>query len=166
MKRNSTYVMSKIIEDQPYAKKAQIGVDLTIDDIQWICAYSVLKADSKIDITPYALIMGQECENGDYYWDLEKGSYAIEFDQGLKKLEPNEHAFIIQRSSLNRAGVQIVGSIYDPGFETKTLGATMNVAQKIRIYRHARVAQIIIDDNEPVDEDMLYNGTWQNKGNV
>jgi deoxycytidine triphosphate deaminase len=167
MKRNSEYIMTKIIEQEPLCKPAQIGVDLTIKSVSAIAHQSILNEQGKMELGPYIPIPPHSSSptGRDAFWDLQPGSYAIEFDQGLKKLEPNENAFIIQRSSLNRAGTQIIGSVYDPGFETDTLGATMNVAASIRIYQHARVAQILIDNNEPVKKESLYKGTWQNKSN-
>jgi deoxycytidine triphosphate deaminase len=164
VKRNSAYIMSKIIDKGGYAKPAQVGVDLTVREVAMISYLSILQRDGKIELAPYKPFdpHGSSFDPNVAFWDLQPGAYAIEFDQGLSKLSPTENASIVQRSSLNRAGVQIVGSVYDPGFETPVLGATMYVHVPLRLYQHARVAQLLIGDNDPVDN--LYEGRWQGVG--
>lgn len=174
--------MSKIIDKQGIAKPAQVGVDLTIADIEAIedaparfhNELSTMQPNGKMKLAEYSplptfnLVEGLllPAENGEQeYWLLPKGAYAVTFDQGLEKLNPDENAYIIQRSSLNRAGTRIEGSIFDPGFETEALGATMFVFASILIAKHSRVAQITIEQNEAVEDDFLYDGTWQNKAN-
>ena len=149
--------MSKIIDKGGYAKPAQVGVDLTVDKVWKIANMSTLNEEGKIDLAPY-----EKVDFAFGSWDLQPGAYAIEFDQGLTKLSSTENATIVQRSSLNRAGVQVIGSVYDPGFETPVLGATMYVHVPFRLYWHARIAQLLIDNNEPVDN--LYEGRWQGMG--
>lgn len=186
MKRNATYVRSKLKDPMLLSKEAQVGVDLTLRRV-----FEISPAWEHLNDTPYVGVLSPETNklhvpegNGVYYeltpkpipeiddkdynhyYVLEPGSYAIEFDQGLYKLCPDENAYIIQRSSLNRVGTRIEGSIFDPGFETDTLGATMFVTQTIIIGRHARVAQIVIETNENVDPDSMYMGTWQGKANL
>lgn len=170
MKRNSTYVMSKIVDPRGRAEAAQVGVDLTVDEIQRITQPSVLNAEGKISIGEYEFPQRKRFgspETGTFnnYWVLSPGCYAITFQQGLKKLAADENAYIIQRSSLNRAGVRIEGSIFDPGFETDKLGATMFVWAPITVFQGARIAQITIETNEPVESEMLYEGQWQGKTN-
>lgn len=166
MKRNSNYIMSKIIDEGGYAKPAQVGVDITVKEIAAITYMSALHRDGKIELAPYKPV-DPYCSSLNpevAFWELQPGAYAVEFDQGLTKLSPTENATIVQRSSLNRAGVQVVGSVYDPGFETPNLGATMYVHVPFRLYQHARIAQLLIDNNEPVDN--LYDGRWQGMGRL
>lgn len=184
MYRNSAYIMTRIIDPFHKAKPAQIGVDLTVAKIQHIypgfteklsgdiCNKKIvgyLDASGKMHMSPniYGVVPLEIVRNEDgavtSMWKLQPGVYAVEFEQGLLPLAVDENAYIIQRSSLNRVGTRIEGSIFDPGFTTETLGATMFVWQPICIEPGARVAQITIATNEPADN--MYNGTWQGKGN-
>lgn len=185
MKRNSEYIMSKLYDPLHRAKPAQVGVDLTVASVRPIypgfteklggdiCNKKIvgyLDASGKMHMSPniYGVAPLEIFRNEDgsltTMWRLQPGVYAVEFDQGLQPLAADENAYIIQRSSLNRVGTRIEGSIFDPGFTTETLGATMFVWQPICIEPGARVAQITIETNEPTDN--MYNGTWQNKGTV
>lgn len=168
MKRNSDYIMTKIKDPMKLAKKAQIGVDLTISKVYALKGQSTLVNAQKIKLPEYKEKVFSTRNDIRVFAPtvfLTPGFYIIEFDQGLEKLNPDENAYIVQRSSLNRAGVQIMGSVYDPGFETDTLGASMIVHIPITIQQHERVAQILIDDNEAVAEHSLYNGSWQGMAN-
>jgi deoxycytidine triphosphate deaminase len=181
LKRNSTYIMNKIKDPLSIAKPAQVGVDLTVKDIKHIttgynpklentdeCAKKIagyLDSSGKMHVSPGTYFDLPKFQRGDkWVWKLFPGTYAVEFDQGISMLNPDENAYIIQRSSLNRVGTRIEGSIFDPGFETDNLGATMFVFQTIYIEEHARVAQLTIETNEPTDN--MYNGTWQGKANA
>lgn len=165
MKHNSDYIITKIIDNRGLAKRAQVGVDLTINSLEKITGGSVLRGNGKMELSSYHAIPPVGDPSHELFWELSPGAYAIEFDQGLRKLGADENAYIVQRSSLNRAGVLVRGSVYDPGFETEKLGATMYVSEPITIYRHARVAQILISTNRPVGEEDQYKGTWQGKAN-
>lgn len=191
MIRNADYVMNLIVDPQNLAKKAQVGVDLTIGKISQITRKAVeashfmealllgggldslagdidksygfvyndasgLKATygcyKPVEITLY---------QGHNMYFLDQGVYSITFDQGLKPLPPNNTAFIYQRSTLGRNGVLLRSSVFDPGFETPDIGAILEVWRPIFIEEHARVAQIVIYENEPVPEAMLYSGQYQ-----
>lgn len=168
MNRNSIYIhTNKIVDDKNHAKPAQVGVDLSVAKIEEIRGKDIyFDTQSKVHNieyveAPYKIIDGVKT------YELNSNTnYAVEFEQGLIKLNPNEWGLMIQRSSLLRAGCHLISSVWDPGFETSTMGSTLftgNVGVKIPV--GTRIAQILIFDNEEVSEDNLYNGRWQNKAN-
>lgn len=168
MKRNAKYIMGKIIDEHQLAKPAQVGVDITVDSIAKIhggASISDITIHGRVEV-----LAPQEFkdESNPFVpieaWMLEPGVYAVKFDQGLNGLAADENASIVQRSSLNRNGVRVQGSIYDPGYGCAALGATLYAAVPIVIHRHARIAQLIIETNEPVEEKELYNGQYQGEG--
>lgn len=179
---NSDYVMSKIIDPVNRAKKAQVGVDITVAKIEEIRpTTSELGHPSRIFLDKNSKLMNvdyREVSTIDSYWMAADGeeknnvyvlepnkAYAVTFEQGLEKLADNEWAEIIQRSSLNRAGVRVQGSVFDPGFGTDNLGATIYTSNNgINIPKGARIAQILI--HECYDTTNPYNGRWQGKANA
>ena len=160
--------MTRILDPDGKAQPAQVGVDLTVASIAKITGGAIIEATTihgGLDpLTP------QEFRNEDNpfvpieAWMLSPGCYSVTFDQGLKKLNADENATIIQRSSLNRNGARVVGSVYDPGYGCGALGATLYAMAPICIYKHARIAQLVIETNEPVEEERLYNGQYQGEG--
>lgn len=168
MIRNSNYVMSLIIDPYDLAKKAQVGVDLTIKAINRIGEPSSFRPseDKGIIYNDESLSKGKKNNFGIYtpivpddgFFHLEEGTYSVEFDQGINALPENNTAFIWQRSTLGRNGILIRSSVYDPGFETPNMGAILFVGRPVDIELHARIAQIVIHENEPAP---LYNGQYQ-----
>lgn len=166
MYRNAEYIYdNRIIDIDEYSKKAQVGVDLTLNKVFRLHDYGIVRHDghpagAKTSLPIYEELFPTEDKDGLYFW-LSMGAYPVEFDQGLSKLSDTEVAYIIQRSSLNRCGCRLEGSIFDPGFETPVLGATLYVFNPIKIYHRARVAQLVIENCEPVSN--LYDGQFQLK---
>jgi len=174
MIRDAQYVMGYIIDPQGLAKPAQVGVDITLNRVSRIISdnkgiggriYNDATAERmgmKARFATYdevATVASDEYEGqtADVFV-LEPGVYSIEFDQGLDNLFSIDTAFIVQRSTIGRNGTMIRSSVYDPGFGTPAMGAIMYVWQPIRIERHARVAQIVIQQSYPAD---VYDGTYQ-----
>lgn len=173
MIRNADYVMTLIIDPEKRAKKAQVGVDLTIKAINRIGQPTRMRADNPSSIyedkgiiyNDESLVRGNKNNFGIYtpiapedgFFHLEEGTYSVEFDQGIRALPKNNTAFIWQRSTLGRNGVLIRSSVYDPGFETPNMGAILFVGRPVNIELHARIAQIVIHENEPTE---LYNGQY------
>jgi len=143
--------MSKIIDEKGLARPQQVGVDLTVKYIAQLVGGAMINESTQhgnqLEIFPY-----------EGYYDLLPGAYSVTFDQGLKALDADEHAYVEQRSSLNRNGSRLQGSVYDPGYFTPNLGATLYVGVPIKIAEHARVAQLLIELNEPAT---LYAGQYQ-----
>lgn len=174
MIRNAQYVLEYIIDDNELAKPAQVGVDLTLGSVSRISPDPAMsfagrvfndatakRSNVKADFASYEIVAPTIVDHYNeevYLYALEPGVYSIEFDQGLKPLKENDTAFIVQRSTLGRNGAMIRSSVYDPGFETPKMGAVLYVFVPIQIERHARVAQILIHENEEAE---LYDGSYQ-----
>jgi deoxycytidine triphosphate deaminase len=167
MKRNAHYILSKIKDPLKLAKPAQVGVDLTVESISAILGNAIIREDTIHggfqELSPQTVHLDEGNPfRTDDVWMLPPGAYAITFDQGLSSpLSSTENASITQRSSLNRNGVRVQGSIYDPGFVCDKLGATLYAAVPITIRKHARIAQLVIEENEPVAAEALYAGQYQ-----
>jgi len=161
MLKNASYVITKLRDPDNLAKPAQVGVDLTVNRIYEI-ASGIRSAGTVYRETTELAVQRELLWPEDQPIYLSAGTaYAIEFDQGLDALEADETAFIIQRSSLNRNGCMLVGSVFDPGFYTEKLGATLYAFSSLGIERHARLAQLLIAENESVLNK--YNGQFQGK---
>jgi len=66
-------------------------------------------------------------------------------------------AFVIHRSTFNRSGVFVTGSVYDPGFEGNIAG-TMYVHNTVEVEMGTRFAQIVFMKAEAAS---LYKGSYQ-----
>lgn len=86
------------------------------------------------------------------------GAYTVDF---LEHVEVPEHcmALIIHRSTLNRSGTIVTGSVFDPGFSGQ-LGCTMYVHETIVIEPFARLAQIVFLTGEAANQ---YTGSYKDK---
>lgn len=169
MLKNSQYIYDNVIiadeknSTKKYCKKAQVGVDLTIKKIFKISNAGEVNIDKTIipNYEEYKLI---EKENR-YYFYLEKGTYIVELNEGIK-LGKNNTALIIMRSSLNRCGVTIQSAVWDPGYTTETeneiktmsVRLTVDTDKGFIVEKNARICQILVFENENCD---LYNGQWQ-----
>ena len=177
MIRNAHNVMELIIDESNRAQKAQVGVDLTLNKVSRVGTGDDHFVDGSYPWEAAGIVAGDATPKGiariaDYtemrpvkkdhfvnpVYKLEPGVYSIEFEQGLKPLPANQTAMIINRSSVGRSGAMIRSSIYDPGFTTPKMGALMYVFTPIVIEQYARVAQIIIMENEEAE---LYSGQYQ-----
>ena len=100
-------------------------------------------------------------DSGTEAWYLHEGYYEVEFMEGCK-IPADCAMYFKTRSSLVRCGADIRSGQFDGGFETENMGAFLKVELPIRIEVGARVAQAIVTETYPVDEDKMYNGQWQN----
>lgn len=166
MLKNSKYIYDNcIIADETnstkkYCKEAQVGVDLTLKSVYVISDSGLVLKDKTVlpkyrEITP----------NLDNYYYLNKGTYIVELNEGVK-LNKNNTALIIMRSSLNRCGVSINSAVWDPGYTTQDKGKinTMSVRMTIDssrfiVEKNARICQIIVFENE--DPINTYKGQFQ-----
>lgn len=140
--------------------KAQVGYDLTLKAVKKIKGGMVLK--DKTIVEDYEEVPPTLTPTGKYIYHLAPGSYSITFDQGCK-LPEDRTAFIRHRSSILRCGAMITSGVYDPGFEVEEMGGVMFVGEDMRIEKGARVAQIIMLENNPAE---LYDGQWQKDKDV
>ena len=99
--------------------------------------------------------------NGVPCWILGEGYYEVEFMEGCK-IPANCAMYFKTRSSLVRCGSDVRSGQFDGGFETEKMGAFLKVELPVRIDVGARIAQAIVTETYPVDEENLYNGQWQN----
>lgn len=181
MIRNANYAWDLIIDPTNRAKKAQVGVDLTLNKVSYIGndglygfndaawdSAGIILSDEKAtgtlrhakvaDYTVVEPITSADGVSTFTAWRLIRGVYSIEFEQGLKPLPKDNTAMIINRSSVGRSGGLIRSSVYDPGFTTEKMGALLYVFTPIIIEQFARVAQIVVMINEDAE---LYNGSYQ-----
>lgn len=166
---NAEQVAEKIIDSKNLAKKAQVGVDLTVRKFLKIIPDGVITLDenSKIKNFHYEDLIPDE----DGYFYLEPHScYQVCYDQGLKTLANNEMARVTVRSSLNRIGTVEYSAIFDAGYnvsEEEGIGTAIYTSQHpIKIHEHSRIAQIQIFECTPVKDENLYNGRWQGTNKV
>jgi deoxycytidine triphosphate deaminase len=180
---NSDEIIKYIKDPLSLAIKQQVGVDLTIETIKKIKGDNhrylgvhigniILKNKTLIpnyDNT-YEMLPLKEKEveiDGKEQvidgWFLEEGPYSLTFSQGCK-LPNNVAAEIIHRSSLNRLGCMIKSGIFDPGFETENMGATLYVSIPILIEYRARLAQIKMYNCTPTNN--IYNGQYQKEKDI
>ena len=91
-------------------------------------------------------------------YKLPPGAYAVDFIEHVK-VPANCLALVIHRSTLNRSGVILTGSIFDPGFSGQ-IGCSMYVHYTVTIEPTARLAQIIFLDGEAASQ---YMGAYKDK---
>lgn len=168
MLKNADYIYNNIIiadeinTTKQYCKKAQVGVDVTAGSISWIEGVGQILTDRTI-VPDYVPVPKQRYE-GRRGWFLRSGTYIVNLNEGVQ-FGPQDTGIFIQRSSLNRSGCTVVSSVWDPGFTTRagndinapTLRLVVN-ADHIFIEENARIAQLIIFENDPTD---LYDGQYQ-----
>lgn len=136
-------------------KKAQVGYDLTLKSVNKITGGAVTTQATVV--APYEEVLPILTENNKIMYNLSPGSYSLTFEQGVK-LPENKTAFIRHRSSILRCGGIITSGVYDPGYEVDEMGGVLIAQQPISIEKGARVAQIIMLENETAE---LYDGQWQ-----
>ena len=91
---------------------------------------------------------------------LRPGYYEIEFEEGCN-IPANATLHIKTRSSLVRCGSQCYSGQFDGGFKTDNMGCFLHVILPISIDKGARIAQALVFESYPVDDDHMYNGQWQ-----
>lgn len=98
-------------------------------------------------------------------------SEEVEISRGYSKnvllnaevhLPEDIFATFTHRSSFNRKGILITGSIYDPGYEG-VVGCTIyNLSDgSIKIDKYTRIGQMVFFKADPASK---YNGQWQSEG--
>lgn len=92
---------------------------------------------------------------------LEPGYYEIELMEGVDV--PNNRVLHFKtRSSLVRCGAIVHSGQFDAGFNTEKAGCFLHVILPISIERGARIAQAVVWESHPVDEEDTYDGQFQN----
>jgi dUTP pyrophosphatase len=146
-----------------YHKVNQVGIDLSVSKIERIIGGVQVLKEKTIVNPDYFLNIETINLNGRKVWRLERGAYALTFNEGIK-IPADSTGFITSRSSIYRGGAKINSPIWDPGFETDVMGTTMFVeSETIFIEENARVCQFYMITN-PIPQE-LYNGQFQGKTN-
>jgi deoxycytidine triphosphate deaminase len=135
--------------------KAQVGYDLTLKEVKRINGGMVF-ADKTV-VEDYTPITPTLSPTNKLLFHLEPDTYSVTFEQGVK-LDLNHTAFIRHRSSVLRNGGIITSGVYDPNFEVDEMGAILIATKPIVLEKGARLAQIIIFENNTSE---AYNGQWQ-----
>lgn len=174
MLKNADYIYENVIiadeknSSKQYCKKAQVGVDLSARNFERITSPGIiLYAKSYVSKTEKIPLVYFDTPDGISHlgWHLEKGTYILELNEGCK-LDKNDTAYIIMRSSFNRSGCSVNSALWDPGFttqdgdEVKPMSVRFTVEDKhgIFIEKNARIAQMIVMENEDAS---LYDGQFQ-----
>lgn len=174
MLRNAEYIYNNIIiadevnTTKQYCKKAQVGVDLSIKDVESFVTVGFTLKDktyasktSSMEVITFSDPAGVEHEG----WYIRPGSYIIKLNEGCA-FGDNDTGLIFLRSSLNRSGVDIVSAVWDPGYVSKdgdviypmSIRMTVHNPKGFYLEKNARVAQLLVLQNESTT---LYNGQWQ-----
>lgn len=156
----NSHQVEEHLQTNGLGSKAQVGYDLTLKSVNQING-GVVTQDKTV-VEEYKEIPPFQNTNGKFMFRLSPGVYSLTFEQGCK-LPSNITAFIRHRSSVLRCGAEIVSGVYDPGFEVDEMGGVMFVHKEIIIERGARVAQIIMFENNEAD---LYDGQFQKDKDV
>lgn len=145
-----------------FGAKAQCGIDLSIKNIKRIKGGKIFQNGKEID--EYENVDFYISEKGNKVFCLPNGVYSLEFDQNIK-LDNKHCAFVIGRSTTNRVGSLIRSSVFDPGFDCPSIGATMYVMgdNLVEVEEHSRLAQLIVVECE---ESELYNGNYQGSKDI
>ena len=142
-------------------KKAQVGIDLTVNNIKRIAGGKLHKDETKLD--PYQELPQSIDADGRIGWILISGhAYSVTFDQGIQ-LGSIHTAFIRHRSSLLRMGWTCTSGVYDPSFYVDQMGAVIMGNTNIFIEKGSRIAQIIVAENYEADK---YCGQWLGSNDV
>jgi len=149
-----------LLQTNDKGAKAQVGYDLTLKSVSKVVGGIVMK--DKTIVHDYPNVTPTLNGYGQYVYHLEPGVYSLTFDQGCK-LDSNHTAFIRHRSSVLRCGGIITSGVYDPGFEVQEMGGILFASEKIFIEKGARVAQIIMMENNTAE---LYDGQWMGAKDV
>ena len=154
---NSNQISNYIIESD-FSKRAQIGIDLSVQKIEWIAGGSVVYKDKTHINSEYYIEQKTQLIDNKECWRLEKGVYSVTFNEGIK-VPADCAAKITHRSSLYRTGTIIESPWWDPGFYCDVMNTTMIINNVLIVEKNARIAQIAFWRVEEVGEQ--YDGQWQ-----
>lgn len=140
----------------------QQGIDVRVIDIKRVDTHNdtivgYIPANGK---THLPIQKEVELQQDGLFWELTPGYYEVTFEEGCK-IPADCAMYFKTRSSLVRCGADIRSGQFDGGFETDHMGAFLKVELPIRIEKDARVAQAIINETYPVEQEYLYDGQWQ-----
>lgn len=138
----------------------QQGVDVRVDKVFEVYGSGLIPVEgstTKCYTNPCTPVKVGNIET----FALSPGYYEVTLMEGCNVVE-NTSLHFKTRSSLVRCGATVHSGQFDAGFNTKQMGCFLDVRRPIRIERGAAIAQAIVFESYPVDEENLYNGQWQN----
>ncbi|HUT82826.1 MAG TPA: deoxyuridine 5'-triphosphate nucleotidohydrolase [Candidatus Bathyarchaeia archaeon] len=149
---------SEIIKDAIDMKtQSQVnGFDLSVKEIFSLEGEGVIDFDNANRSLPENLPV--KLANGEY-WSLSPGSYIVRYNE-VVSVPMNAVGIIQPRSTLMRMGSTIIGAWWDSGYSGRGQGLLI-VGRPLKIYKNARVAQIVFILSKKVNSG--YNGTYQNE---
>jgi len=159
MLQNASQVVD-LLKTNDKGAPAQVGYDLTLKGVKKVVGGIVMQ--DKTSVADYIEVTPNINGDGKFIYKLSPGTYSLTFDQGIE-LPANKTAFIRHRSSVLRCGGIITSGVYDPGFQVDEMGAVLLATESIIIEKGARVAQVIVFENNPAE---LYDGQWQGAKDV
>jgi len=151
-------IEQKIITDACEAGLQQQGVDLRVKEIRQVSEKAsgyIPEQGKSIIPTTFPIDLYD-----DKSYVLKPGYYEVEFIEGCN-VPNNTTLHIKTRSSLVRCGSQCFSGQFDGGFHTDNMGCFLHVILPISIDKGARIAQALVFESYPVDDDHMYNGQWQ-----
>lgn len=135
----------------------QQGIDVRLKSLRTMLNRGKVPAQSKTILPQYYKVEFEE----DNCVELQPGYYEVEFEEACNI--PNNMVLNYKtRSSLVRCGAIIHSGQFDAGFKTQNMGAFLHVIRPIILEKGARLAQAIVTESYPVDDENLYDGQWQN----
>jgi deoxycytidine triphosphate deaminase len=150
-------VKSEIITNYCEEGVQQQGIDVRLKSIRGMSDLGKVPAQGKTKLPYYFEVKIGE----DKCIELQPGYYEVEFEEACNI--PNNMVLNYKtRSSLVRCGAIIHSGQFDAGFKTNNMGAFLHVIRPIILEKGARLAQAIVTESYPVDNENLYNGQWQN----
>lgn len=154
----SQIIERKIITGACVGGLQQQGVDLRVKNIRKVneksSGYIPETGKTQTPITEEVSLYD------DKTYVLKPGYYEVEFEEGCN-IPNNATLRIKTRSSLVRCGAVCHSGQFDGGFHTDNMGCFLHVILPISIDKGARVAQALVFESYPVQENHMYNGQWQ-----
>lgn len=140
----------------------QQGVDLRVNKIFKVNDGGVIPAAGKT-ILPTRTEVLPEIDWADetLVYNLRPGYYEVELMESCN-IPNNAVLWIKGRSSVVRCGGRIDSGQFDGGFKTDNMGCYLEVINFLTIEPETRIAQAVVFESEPVDDEHLYNGQYQN----
>ena len=135
----------------------QQGIDVRLKSVRTMLGQGKIPTQGKTILPKYCEVVfgDNNCI------ELPSGYYEVEFEEACNI--PNNMVLNYKtRSSLVRCGAIIHSGQFDAGFKTQNMGAFLHVIRPIILEKGARLAQAIVTESYPVNENDLYNGQWQN----
>ena len=134
----------------------QVGVDLRVNKIYSIKGNSRITKDKKDRMFPNydeVPLLDDNC-----YALRANTSYAVDTMEYVE-LPPWAFGLAIHKSTYNRVGSTVLGSVYDPGFRG-VIAVTIRTTGPVQVEKGVGIAQFICME---ADAASVYNGSYQDQ---